>query len=721
MKRSVLGLALMLALNSGSSASARNYTDLVPAYEPLRKMNKPTRVAIHPNAGPGNVVVKFKRGVPLESKSSRLGGLGASNVLQIVRANGLPELQPSIPGDAATIRARRMIAEDRAKMNLPDLALYFQTSANDPAVASAVIEALNALDEVELAYFAPRPEVASKADFVTTPNWESSQDYIDAAPGGVAARAAWTLPGGDGAGIQIIDIEYGWQLTHEDLSKGATAVIIGVNSGDNDHGTAVMGEMLADRNGFGMTGIAQRADFGISSVLTQSVAEALYNATAASEPGDVLLIELHRPGPHYNFQSRDDQLGYIAVEYWPLEFDAIVSAYAEGVIVCEAAGNGAENFDSDIYDSLFTREYRNSHAIICGAGYPPVFGSLDRSKLGFSNYGSRVDLQGYGTAVYTTGYGDLYAGTSKDQWYTSGFGGTSSASPIVTGSVAALSGVFKQMLGVVIDADSARNLLVATGSPQMPPMLLSAIGPRPNLQAALALTAAASFDPIDSIWYSDIELVSGEQAGLPILLSNSHPVGDIYLPFKLTGAPVIFIDSLTRGERTSSFENLNVVYDNRFSGEIGVVMRADAGGGSMPLEAGIGVVAHLWVRASPSAIVGQVEAVDSAWLGSTTRLRLVSYFDDGYPDYFSAGSITIAAPPCACPYQGDYDADGFVTAVDLADVIDVLFSGGDDPLDPQCPMRRGDLDCDGFTTSLDLSLIIDYLFSGGPGPCDPCL
>jgi M6 family metalloprotease-like protein len=68
--------------------------------------------------------------------------------------------------------------------------------------------------------------------------------------------------------------------------------------------------------------------------------------------------------------------------------------------------------------------------------------------------------------------------------------------------------------------------------------------------------------------------------------------------------------------------------------------------------------------------------------------------------------ITINAA-CQCPFQGD--------------MIDALFAGGVNPLDPNCLTFRFDfLDCDGFTTALDLSAMIDYLFAGGAGPCDPC-
>jgi hypothetical protein len=76
--------------------------------------------------------------------------------------------------------------------------------------------------------------------------------------------------------------------------------------------------------------------------------------------------------------------------------------------------------------------------------------------------------------------------------------------------------------------------------------------------------------------------------------------------------------------------------------------------------------------------------------------------------------------PCQCPYQSDFDADGFITPLDLAAEIDALFTGGADPQDPLCPTTRGDFDAEGFNTALDLAGLIDHLFASGPGPCDPC-
>ena len=75
---------------------------------------------------------------------------------------------------------------------------------------------------------------------------------------------------------------------------------------------------------------------------------------------------------------------------------------------------------------------------------------------------------------------------------------------------------------------------------------------------------------------------------------------------------------------------------------------------------------------------------------------------------------------CDCPFQCDYDEDGFLTALDLGALIDVLFTGRPEEQDSSCPTPRGDFDCDDFPTALDLSDLIDHLFSGGDGPCEPC-
>ncbi len=219
----------------------------------------------------------------------------------------------------------------------------------------------------------------------------------------------------------------------------------------------------------------------------------------------------------------------------------------------------------------------------------------------------------------------------------------------------------------------------------------------------------------DTIEYESILLPSafGSKEAIPIRLRNTHPMDDIYIPFRFTGSPNVFIDSLTLGERLAGW-TINLVYDNRYSGQISWRLSSVAGNA---LAAGEGVVAYVWVRSGIGNDPGEVETVDSARY-SSHYLHLKSHWVDFIPD-FIPGTITIYNP-CACPFQADFDEDHFVTAVDLSAEIDVLFAGRPDDQDASCPSPRGDLDCDGFSTALDLSRLIDHLFAGGIGPCDPC-
>ena len=85
-------------------------------------------------------------------------------------------------------------------------------------------------------------------------------------------------------------------------------------------------------------------------------------------------------------------------------------------------------------------------------------------------------------------------------------------------------------------------------------------------------------------------------------------------------------------------------------------------------------------------------------------------------------SIHYNGGPCACdcPYQGDFDGNGYIDALDLNALIEVLFFGGPEPSDPYCGVSRGDLNDDGYPDGLDLNYLIDYLNFGGPAPLDPC-
>jgi len=396
---------------------------------------------------------------------------------------------------------------------IPDLSLYYRVLAPDDRLED-ITERLRRQDVVEAAYVKPPSEPPfwqmdasplMEEPPLHTPDFRSRQGYLDASPGGINVRYAWRRRGGKGLNVRIIDIEGAWRFTHEDLTLNQGGVVGGTVSPDirwRNHGTAVAAEFGGDDTFFGVTGISPEANVRAVSIFGGlGSAAAIRQAANMLNLGDIILIELHRPGPRFNFQSPQGQRGFIGIEWWPDDFDAIRYAISRGVIVVEAAGNGAENLDDNIYNTPaagfpvswtnpFNLANRQSGAIIVGAGAPPpgTHGrdhGPDRSRLDFSNYGERLDVQGWGREVATAGYGDLQGGMNEDEWYTDVFSGTSSASPIIVGTLACIQGIMHGLRRSPVSPARAKDLLRRTGSPQQdaPGRPRSQrIGNRPNLQ-----------------------------------------------------------------------------------------------------------------------------------------------------------------------------------------------------------------------------------------------
>ena len=414
-------------------------------------------------------------------------------------------------------RVRAAVAELPTTEGLPDLGTFYSVTADDD-VLDRLAEDLRGEDLVEAAYVKPAgttPQMVEAVEVLNTmtndpadappvtPDFTGRQGYLDAAPGGIDARYAWTVPGGRGGDVRVIDCEWGWRFTHEDLRQNQGGVVAGTSSTDTDHGTAVIGEIGGDRNGLGVLGIAPDAIVSASSFHDQPTPTAIVNAANRLRPGDVILLEIHRPGPRTP-NPPQGQRGFIAIEWWPDDFAAIRYAVNRGIVVVEAAGNGFEDLDDPVYSQRpagFPAGWRNpfdpanpsSGAVVVGAGAPPpgTHGKdwgPDRSRLDFSNWGARVDAQGWGREVTTTGYGDLQGGGNPDLWYTDRFSGTSSASPIVVGAIACMQGALRAAGRTPLSPARAIEVLRGSGSPQQDAPGRPAtqrIGNRPDLRQML--------------------------------------------------------------------------------------------------------------------------------------------------------------------------------------------------------------------------------------------
>ncbi|GGS37227.1 S8 family serine peptidase [Actinokineospora fastidiosa] len=408
-------------------------------------------------------------GAVLEVKLSAGHGVGA--LRQALAAPEIAEAKPLF--DRLDERLTTLRGNGRA--SAPGLSRWHRVELAPGVDAEAAARELTALPGVEVAY--PQP----KAGNPVTPDFSPQQGYADAASSnGIDADYAHTKPGGRGGNVKVVDLEQNWNTQHEDLSKlrlPGALIPNGTPSfdpGSIDHGTAVMGVIGADDNGFGVTGLVPDAGLHYTNVSSQEngydLANGILAAAAGVGVGDVLLIEQHVY----------DCGNWAPMEVWPSVYDAIVTAVQSGRHVVEAAGNGNQNLNSSCFGARFPYDRPDSGAIMVGAGAAPGCTSPVRTRLGFSNYGTRVDLQGWGECVTTTGYGGLH-GTTPNDLYTAYFSGTSSASPIVASALASLLSV-AEANGETLSPARAREILIATGTAQSG---LDHIGPLPNLRTAI--------------------------------------------------------------------------------------------------------------------------------------------------------------------------------------------------------------------------------------------
>lgn len=372
-----------------------------------------------------------------------------------------------------------------------------------------VIDIAKEIDPNEVAKFFAELEIADYA-YVESPPTPSpainaaddglsaNQGYLDAAPVGIGARFAWTLNGGDGNGVQFVDLERGWNLNHEDLLAATVGQAPGLlNQDEFYHGTRTLGVVLAQDNKVGCVGIAPAAKSTISSIwrtpTTWNIADGLMAALPQLGLGEVLLAET---------QIILNGKQFLPIELEPANFETIRLATALGVTIIEPAGNGTFNLNLEpdaLGNQILNRggaQFRDSGAVMVAAATRVTRQRLQGGINTFfsaqsSNFGNRVNCFAWGEQVTTT---DTDALGTANTLYTNGFDGTSSASAIISGAAVALQGIAKATPLGVRTPGQLRNLLAnpTTGTLSANSTTTNPnadnIGVMPNLQNIVQLT-----------------------------------------------------------------------------------------------------------------------------------------------------------------------------------------------------------------------------------------
>lgn len=428
---------------------------------------------------PVEPVVESKPGAPIVAFSGpRAMNLSAFH--QILQEHGVVKAEPSFRTHRAVSAesfAQPAAILDHEKKKYIDLHFPPGTDTDE------VVRRLKALPEVEHAIVMPKaipprtlpgdPLVGASDQVTVDPQTGLEHEWYVFR---CHADQAWATA--SGKNVVIADIDFGFLATHQDLAAnidmshahnsvdGSTTIDVG---DDTDHGTGVLGLAAAATNAVGMAGFAYEA----------TVWPIQANAGSGPVlPGDAFANAIDWVTAQYNGSPRvvinlEVQTGNFGNYEMVLAVNAAIrSAIAKGIVVCVAAGNGDR--DSGIGDD--GAPITPTGSILVGATqYDPI----QNVRASFSNWGPRVVVSAPGDADH-----DVTCSTGSIDSYRNGFGGTSGATPKVSGTVGLMLEVNPSLTPAQV-----QEILVATGTP-IPVGDNKPVGVFINTGAAVAQAAA---------------------------------------------------------------------------------------------------------------------------------------------------------------------------------------------------------------------------------------
>jgi subtilisin-like proprotein convertase family protein len=248
-------------------------------------------------------------------------------------------------------------------------------------------------------------------------------------------RSAWDTY--RGAGITVAVVDDGVQLTHPDLAANMDSRSLHYDYNDNDtnpapftqgantlhdrHGTACAGLLAADNNSVGGVGVAPDVSL-VGIRLIAAPATSLDEANALGSDTDLIQLKSNSWGPpdEPNVIGSMDSLVANA-----LRNAAVNGRNGKGTIYTFAGGNGREDGDQSNKDAYANNIHTIGVAALSSTG----------AAASYSEYGPNILVSAPADRVTTT---DLIgsAGYKTNSDYTTDFGGTSAATPIVSGVIA---------------------------------------------------------------------------------------------------------------------------------------------------------------------------------------------------------------------------------------------------------------------------------------------
>ncbi|MCB1182089.1 S8 family serine peptidase [bacterium] len=432
--RRILAMTLLLLFALGSSAFAA----VAPGYEYV----------------PGQIIVKFKDGVPGAEKSnlfSSVAGVKLRDFKQIKAEHW------QVTGRIEDI-VSRLEDDPRVEYAQPNYVLYALEIPNDTrfgdlwgmnndgdftdpsgnvAVADADIDAVEAWD------------VYTGSSSVLVAVIDSGVDYTHPD----LAANIWSNPGeipGNGIdddGNGFIDDIHGWDFANGDADP----------MDDNDHGTHCSGTIGGvGNNATGVAGVNWNVSIMGLKFLTAAGSGSTANAISCIEYATLMGVDVMSNswggGPY-------DAAMEAAIE----------AAYAADIFFVAAAGNSGSNNDATPH---YPSNYPNGNVISVMAT-DCTDSPVNEPGWWSTSFGATtVDIAAPGLHIWSTTPGNTY----------SDFSGTSMATPHVAGAIAMLRGRFP-----AISVDDGKNLLMTVGNDPLPSLTgMCVSGARLNLLKLVA-------------------------------------------------------------------------------------------------------------------------------------------------------------------------------------------------------------------------------------------